>query len=399
MAPRAHRTRHSLLSFGIFLILGFQVGVWAVQIASLVAALHLEPGALGVALSCGAAGGILSLFAGGVIADRLGRRTVLLIGLIATGASFSLLGLSVTFAEVVCVVLLYGLSSSFIDLGSNAVGSDYEAAHDVQALTGLQAGFSLGAASGALLSALLLAAGTDYRFVYFGLSAVFAIAAVVVAVAEFPPRAPHVPAADGAPAPLRLWRVPGVLFATIIVTVCFFGDGALEGFLSVFLRQTLASGILLSGLGVASYHVASLAGRLLVSRGMRRVSTRTLIVAAGALAATGITVAVLSPAAGLSIGGMLLVGFAISPVIPSALSLTARSAPGRSAQAVALTTATGYSAFLVGPLVIGAVADAAGLRIALGILIATSLLLAALGTRWPAGSARGTAATPLTADR
>ena len=108
----------------------------------------------------------------------------------------------------------------------------------------------------------------------------------------------------------------------------FFGDGALESFLSIYLRTTLAG-------------------------------------AAGA------------------IGGLLLVGFAIAPVVPSTLSLAGRSAPGRSGQAVATTTAAGYSAFIVSPLTIGLLAQANSLRLALALLIPTSLGIAALATRWP----------------
>lgn len=66
--------------------------------------------------------------------------------------------------------------------------------------------------------------------------------------------------------------------------------------------------------------------------------------AAGLLAAAGLLVAVTATAAAGAIGGLLLVGFAIAPVVPTTLSLAGRSAPGRSGQAVATTTAAGYGA-------------------------------------------------------
>lgn len=74
----------------------------------------------------------------------------------------------------------------------------------------------------------------------------------------------------------------------------------------------------------------------------------------------------------------------IAPVVPSTLSLAGRSAPGRSGQAVATTTAAGYSAFIVSPLTIGLLAQATSLRLALALLIPTSLAIAGLATRWPA---------------
>src|SRR5689334_6655124 len=89
-----------------------------------------------------------------------------------------------------------------------------------------------------------------------------------------------------------------------------------------------------------------------------------------------------------AIGGLLLVGFAIAPVAPTTLSLAGRSAPGRSGQAVATATAAGYGAFILGPLTIGLLAQATGLRPALGLLVLTSLGLAGLATRWPVASDR-----------
>jgi hypothetical protein len=123
---------------------------------------------------------------------------------------------------------------------------------------------------------------------------------------------------DGSrPARAAVWRIPAVLFAIALISVTFFGDGALESFLSTYLQRTLAGGVLLSGFG------------------------------------------------------------------PATLSLAGRSAPGRSRQAVATTTAAGYGAFIVSPLGIGLLAQATSLRVALGLLIVTSLGIAGLATRWP----------------
>ncbi len=180
-----------------------------------------------------------------------------------------------------------------------------------------------------------------------------------------------------------MWRIPAVVFAIVVVTVTFVGDGALESFLAVYLSQALASGVLLSGVGVGSYHLASLAGRLVATRLLRRWGTRRVITGAGLLASAGIGLAVSSTHVGVVIAGLLLFGLAVAPIVPSALSLAGRAAPGRSGQAVAITTAAGYSAFIVSPVLVGSLADVTGLRVALSLLVVTTLTVAALGVRWP----------------
>ena len=163
-----------------------------------------------------------------------------------------------------------------------------------------------------------------------------------------------------------------MLFAIALISVTFFGDGALESFLSTYLQTTMAGGVLVSGFGIGSYHFASLLGRLAATAALRRLGERRVVVAAGLLAAAGLLTAVTATAAAGAIGGLLLVGFAIAPVVPTTLSLAGRSAPGRSGQAVATTTAAGYGAFIVSPLTIGLLAQATSLRLALALLVVTS---------------------------
>lgn len=396
---RIERRRHARLAAGIFLVLGFHVGVWAVELPRLAGALRLEPGALGAAVSASAAAGIVTLFGGGHLADRFGRRPVLITGFGGTAAAFALLAQVRSMTALVPVFVLYGLTVSFIDLGANTVGSDYERAHGRQVMTGLHAGFSLGALLGALTSALLLWAGAGFRTVYVLLAVVLALSALVVALSSLPPRNADVDADTNGSAGVsasirpgqRVWRDAGVVLAIGAVTVTFFGDGALESFLGVFLTRWHASDGVLTGIGIGAYHLASLLGRLGSVGLQKRWGERRLLFWAGILAAAGMTAVVTTTTPAVAIGGLLAVGAALSPVVPMALSLAGRSVPAHAGKAVALTTAVGYSAFVAGPALIGAIADATGLRTALSLLIASTLTVSALAVRWPAQApVRGT---------
>ena len=386
LPARARERRAHYLFAALFAILGFHVGVWAVQLASLSAGLGLDPAALGAAITVAATAGLVTLFAGGALADRVGQRPVLVIGFAGTGTAFVLLALAGSFATLIPAVLLYGLAISFVDLGANTVGSAYEQAHAVAAMTGLHAWFSAGALTGAIGSAAALRAGVSYRDVYLALSAVMAAGLLATLSAAIPSPPLQVSASAGRralhPAGPRVWRIPAVLFAIALIGVTFFGDGALESFLSTYLQTTLAGGVLVSGFGIGSYHFASLLGRLAATGALRRFGERRVVLAAGLLAAAGLLTAVTAANAAGAVGGLLLVGFAIAPVVPTTLSLAGRSAPGRSGQAVATTTAAGYGAFIVSPLTIGLLA-ATSLRLALALLIVTSLAIAGLATRWP----------------
>lgn len=255
--PSKTKRRHYTLAALLFLILGVYVGVWAVQLSDLAREFSLSPGQLGGLLAVPATAGLVTLFGGGYLADRIGRKPVLLMGLAGTAVSFVLLSQATVLSHLIFGLLLYGLFISFVDLGANSVGADYESEHQVLAMTGLHAWFSFGALAGAISAGVLLASSVGFRAVYMALAITLLTTALVVLVATLP-----VPAlADGQnPAPKgdrgKLWRLPGVGIAIAMVTICFFGDGALESFLSIYLRDTLATRPLMAGVGIGSFHLA-----------------------------------------------------------------------------------------------------------------------------------------------
>src|SRR5688500_19018143 len=232
-----------------------------------------------------AATSIGALAAAGPLADRLGRRPLAVAGAAGFAAAFALLAGVEAPLALWPTMALYGGASGCLDLAANAVGSDYERAHGVRAMVRLHAGFSAAAAVGALL------AGAVEPDAYWIAAALYVALAGATIVAPLPPHeeaepflgAPHETAVAAAhessgadPAAAResssragrldVLRIPGVAVAVGLVTLCFFGDGAIEGYAALFLRDALGSGALLTGVALAAFHGASMAGRLLFSR-------------------------------------------------------------------------------------------------------------------------------------
>ena len=184
----------------------------------------------------------------------------------------------------------------------------------------LHAGFSAAAAVGALLAGVV---GPD---AYWVLVVVYVALAAVVAVAPLPPHedSPHESLPRGGR--LELLRTPAIAVAVALCALCFFGDGAIEGYAALFLRDVLESGALLTGVALAAFHTASLAGRLVFSK---PADERLVLTIAGLLASAAMAVVVLAGSAAVAAAGLLVVGFALAPVVPTALSLAGRNAPGR----------------------------------------------------------------------
>jgi MFS family permease len=355
------------IAAGVFAALGLQVGVFAVLVPHLVASRGLSPASLGGALALMSATSIGALALAGPLADRLGRRPLAIAGAAGFAAAFALLAGVEARAALWPTVALYGVASGCLDLGANAIGADHERVHGERAMVLLHAGFSAAAAIGAL------AAGAAGAPMYWVAAALYAALAAALAVVPLPPH--EAVAHHGGGSRRALLRVPAIALAVGIVTLCFFGDGAIEGYAALFLRDVLAAGSLATGAAFAAYHAASLAGRLLSSR---IADERRVVAAAGLLASAGMLVVVLAGSAALAAAGLLVVGFALAPIVPTALSVAGRSAPGRSATAVSLVTTVGYSAFVLGPPLVGALAGLTSLRAALVPVVASTAAIAVL---------------------
>jgi predicted MFS family arabinose efflux permease len=220
---------------------------------------------------------------------------------------------------------------------------------------------------------------------YWIVAAAYVALAAAALVAPLPPHEPgeshpgaaHETAlAGGAPGGrLALLRTPAIAVAVAICTICFFGDGAIEGYAALFLREALESGTLLTGAALAAFHGASLVGRLVFARPS---DERLVLTIAGLLASAAMALVVIARDPAVAAAGLLVVGFALAPVVPTTLSIAGRNALGRSATAVSLVTTVGYSAFVLGPPIVGLLADATSLRTALVPVVVSTAAIAVL---------------------
>jgi MFS family permease len=68
-------------------------------------------------------------------------------------------------------------------------------------------------------------------------------------------------------------------------------------------------------------------------------------------------------------------------VVPIAFSVAGDFAPERAGGAVSVVTTLGYGGFLLGPVIVGGLAELVGLRAALGVIAVAGVLIFAFSLR------------------
>ncbi len=365
-------TTAAALSFAVF---GFIYGIYEVLLANLRTALHLSPAALGLALTIGAAGSLPAMVAGGRISDRFGAN-VLVCGTAAVMAA-AFLGVSVvgSYLPLVVLLLCFAAASGAYDVGINAAAIDAEQTSGDSLLPYFHAAYSGFAAVGAVTAGAVLGRHVSFRWLYVGIASVLALYVVLVVTTRPLPEAgtDSDDGETGDDSRISPFRMPLVLLVAVVVCLAFFCEGTLSNWSTIYLRSGLGIHTALGASGVAVFHTSMLVGRLATARVVTRVSRRRLLVGSGALGAVGMTLALATTMVPLVLIGFAMVGLAMAVVAPLGFSLAGDLAPEQSGQASSVVTFVGYGAFLVGPALVGGVADVASLRIALAMVIAASV--------------------------
>ncbi|QIN80898.1 MFS transporter [Rubrobacter marinus] len=370
-------------TLGAFVFLGVFWGSFAVLLTDLSRSLGLSPGPLGLALFAGAASSIAAMALLGRTVDAVGRRPFLL-------ASGGVLGLGIAglaFADgygalIAVLMVLYGASGLY-DVGINAAAVDLERASGRRIMSLFHAAFSGGGVAGALAAGALLSAGVGYRQVY-GL-VLLPLLAALLGVAATRPVASEAPSREGdEPARGLLSNLPLLLVASI-ATLGLLSEGEMEHWSGIYLRDGLALPALLGASGVAVFHAAMAAGRLGAAWTVNRLGNRRTLAGAGLLTAAGMALALATTEPALVVLGFLLVGVALSAVVPIAFSVAGDLAPERAGAAISVVTTLGYGGFLLGPVIVGGLAEVFGLRAALGTIAVAGLAILVLSTRVDGG--------------
>jgi MFS family permease len=154
-------------------------------------------------------------------------------------------------------------------------------------------------------------------------------------------------------------------------------EGAMYDWSALYVTQELLSSEATGALAFAAFSAAMAIGRLGGDWVRERMAPIALVRASGALAAAGMAIALATGQPWLAMLGFMLVGLGLANIIPVMFAAAAHIPGVSAATGVAAVSAVGYVGFMVGPALIGFVARASSLTIALWVVAGFAVLMAA----------------------
>ncbi|TDB89722.1 MFS transporter [Actinomadura sp. KC216] len=361
-------------TFLTFALAGLLTGVWVARMPALAAKFGTNEAEIGVVVLVWGLGAIVAMQALRGVMARAGSRAALRVALPLTALSYAAVALAPTYGVLLAAVVLFGMTFGITDIAMNAQGSVVEQAHRRSIMSGMHAGWCVGALSGGVFGVVSAAAGLGFTATVLA-TALLALPAGLALGRTYLPD-PPTPAASGTGRRARRLP-PAVYLIGVLAFIAFMTEGSIADWSGLLLHDEMGATEAVAAAGYPMFELAMLLGRLVGDRVRTRLGTRRLLVGAGLGTALGMTVVVLAPAPPVAIAGFFVTGLVVCTVVPTTISLAGTAAPDRPAAAVAQVGAMGYGGLLLGPVVVGFLSDATSLRVGVGTVVVLALLIAA----------------------
>ena len=328
LAAPATVTRASLLFLAYlgFISLGLPDGLIGVGWESMSEDFGVPLSAVGFLITAGTIGYLCSSVAAGFTIARIGVGWLLAGSTGLAGLALAGYAISPALPVLVGAGLLLGLGSGAIDSGLNAyAAANFGARH----MNWLHASFGFGATLGPLIMTSVLSAGLTWRWGYAVVAAAQAllgVAFLLTARSWAAHRPPRDQAAASGVAPGEISPAVVRVKDTLGLPAVWFSAAAFAIYVGVEIATGLWAFVLLThgrgmsegaaGLCVSAYWGSLFVGRLALGVVADRVSIRlTLLVSISGMIAGAVLVS-LPGQAGLTVGGLMLIGLAAAPVFP-----------------------------------------------------------------------------------
>ncbi|MEV1205247.1 MFS transporter [Microbispora rosea] len=372
MTRALRKARHGAVL--TFVLAGLMCGTFTVRLPALADRLHLPESSVGLTLLSWGIGALLTMQLMRVILARIGSRGVLRAAAPLCAASLVLVAFAPSLPVLALAAALFGMAFGAVDVGMNAQGSAVERAYGRPIMSGMHAGWCVGAISAGLLGTAAIALGLSLTAHILVVALVSVPAALALSRMHLPDPAPEADEAGRASARARR-RLPGVVYLLGAVTfAAFMVEGVVADWNGLYLIGTLHASEAVAALGYPVFEAGMLLARLAGDRLRGRYGARGLIMFSGGATALAFLAVIAAPVTVAAVAGLFFIGLSVATISPMALSLagTAMREPG---PAIAQASAMGYAGLLLGPVVIGFLSTAASLRVAMGVAVVLGVVI------------------------
>lgn len=370
--PRVYRIAVS----AFFFIAGLTFATWASRIPDIKTQLQLSDARLGAVLFALPAGLMTSLLFAGWLVARFGSRKVMIAAAVLYPVFLVTLGLSVNTWQLVTGLFLFGLSSNLVNIAMNTQAVDVEAMYGRSVMASFHGLWSIAGFTGAAIGTLLVSAGI-VPWVHF----LIILAAALLLIAAFYKFTLPADTVSAGKQPFFVKPDKYILNLGLIAFCSMLCEGAMADWSGVYFQNIVHSPKEWITLGYVAFTASMATGRFLGDALVTKLGIKKVLQLSATLISAGLFISILFPYMATAVIGFLMVGLGVSSVVPLIYSLAGKSGTMQPGLALAAVSSISFLGFLIGPPLIGFIAEAAGLRFSFALIAVIGLFPALLANK------------------
>ena len=344
----------SIFYFGM----GLCFATWASRIPSIKAALHLTDGQLGTILFALPLGQLTMMFFSGKLVTRFGSHRILPFSILMYAFSLTNLGLSQNALHLGLGLYVLGIFGNLSNISVNTQGVYTEVLFRKTIMSSFHGVWSLAGFTGALvgLGMLALKLTTYTHFII-----VAGIVLLLVALNfKFLIKAKE----TVRPENKKGFRKPdkSLIMLGIIGFCSMASEGIMFDWSGVYFKDVIKTPGPLVILGYTSFMIMMASGRFFGDGFINKFGRKRVMQISGVLISSGLFTAVLFPYIIPATIAFMFVGLGVSTIIPTLYSIAGKHPTIPTGEALTAVSSVSFLGFLMGPPVIGYIAELFGLR-------------------------------------
>jgi MFS family permease len=350
---RLHRIAVSIF----FFIAGLTSSSWASRIPDIKTKLHLSEAALGGVLFAVPVGQLLSLPLSGWLISKFGSRQLLIYASIFFPLTLVMLSLAATTWQLIAILFFFGLWGNLFNISMNTQAVGIESLYGRSIMASFHGLWSLAGFCGAALGNFFVS-GTISPLIHFSIIGLLA-SVLITGFYKY-----TLPENANASAKQKLFVKPdkSVLLLGFIGFCCMICEGSMADWSGIYFQQIIHSPAKYITLGYVAFMATMATGRFIGDWLITKFGVKTILQFSGILIAIGLLLMIVLPVFQVAIIGCLLVGVGVSCVVPMVYALAGKSKTMSPQFALAAVSTISFLGFLLGPPLIGFIAQASSLR-------------------------------------
>jgi len=290
-------------------------------------------------------------------------------------------GLGHSLAGLFVALLAWGAFQGTLDVAMNTQGLAVERAAGSPLMPGFHGSWSLGSFAGAALGTVGVAIGLSLSIQVLVLAAPSLLVVGWLSTQMLPDDSTNSASESQRRASLRLTvRNVAIVALGAIAFADMLCEGAAAEWSAVYFRDNKHTTLAFAGLGFTVYSLAMVSVRLSGNRLLAWRRPERLLPALAVIATLGLMIGLVTNETAALLAGFGCLGLGLALVVPTVFSAAGRVPGLHPGSAIAVVSAFGWTGFVCGPPIIGQIASAWSLRIALGLLpILTGVIALATG--------------------